>query len=91
MKHKPTQGTKQMKTISLQMVAVIDGKMTPIKDIHFTKTIADAIEENYIADDDTEIVEYLTEIAEELYDHLSDESHEFRDDDAGIYIGDYHI
>ena len=80
-----------MKNVSQQMVAIIDGKMIPIKDINFTQTISDAIKDKQCEDIETKIAEYLSEILEEFYDKLSNESNEFHDDDAKIYIDDYHI
>lgn len=81
-----------MKNVSLRMVAIIDGKMIiPIKDINFTQTIADEIKDKQCEDIETKIVEYLSEIVEEFYDKLSNESNEFHDDDAKLYIDDYHI
>lgn len=49
------------KTVSLQLVAVIDGKTIPIKTADFTESIGEMIKDGYIADNDEDIVEHLTD------------------------------
>lgn len=51
-----------MKTISLQLVAVIDGKMIPIKTAEYSESIAQAIKEGNCDDTETAIVEYLADV-----------------------------
>lgn len=47
--------------VSLQLVAVIDGKMIPIKTADYTESIAATIADGQCEDTEAAIVDYLTD------------------------------
>lgn len=49
------------KTVSLQLVAIIDGKTIPIKTADFTESIGEMIKDGHMTDSDEDIVEHLTD------------------------------
>lgn len=58
------------KSVSLQLVAVIDGKIIPIKTVDYSESIGEMIADGHMNDSESDIVEHLTE--------------EFYDGDSGI-------
>jgi hypothetical protein len=57
-------------TVSLQLVAVIDEKIIPIKTVDYSESIREMISDGHMDDSENDIVEYLTS--------------EFYDGDSGI-------
>lgn len=51
----------QKKQVSLQLVAVIDGKIIPIRTADYSETINSMIEDGDLRDNEKDIVEYLQE------------------------------